>query len=418
LNTLYLRIPASHLAAWPHSALAYALCSKDGAIVREGRGTLTELAKDIFKSKVTLLIAAADVVLLEIAIPAIPEAKLKLALPNLVEDHLIGDSADCVLTLLPKQGDNNKRVVAVVQRSWLQQLSDSIYALGASYVKALPAQLCIPYESGYCSVFWEQFGQDGQDSSLHYSLRSGLDSGMGILLSAPQSIEEHLSAIALLLPPSLASSPILLQLPNDAVAEYQAAVDANPLWADRIIIQEISWAKTLEAAKKVGSNLMATLNSAQTSRIQWQIWRWPLVLGAVIVLVNIVGLNIEYWSLKREANALKMGMTQTYKMSFPKSAVVAFPLDQMKKNLEIAQRDAGQPASYDFTVLLTEFGAAWSSINPTQLPKITSIDYKDRGLVIQVKGDMPQEELKKALSNKGLNLKKNNAETWQVREEE
>lgn len=382
--------------------------------MREGQSTLTELAKDIIKSKIVLFIAAADVTLLEITIPAIPEAKLKLALPNLVEDQLIGESFDSLLCLLPKQAnheESNKRVVAVAQRTWLQQLSDSLYALGANHVKALPAQLCIPYEDGYCSVFWEEFEQN---SSLHYSLRSGVNNGIGILLTAPQSIEEHLSATMLLSP----STPVLLQLPNHAVAEYQAAVDANPLWADRVKIQEINWTMMLDAAKKVGSNLMAGLNSAQTSRIQWQMWRWPLVLASVVLLINIVALNIEYWGLKREANALKMSMTQTYKMSFPKSAVVAFPLDQMKKNLEIAQRNSGQPASYDFTVLLTEFGSAWSAINPAQLPKITSIEYKDRSLVIQVKGDMPQEELKKALSIKGLNLKKNNAETWQVREME
>jgi len=412
LNKLYLRIPAKPAAAWPNGPLAYALCSKDGVILREGRGTLTELSKDIFKSKIALLIAASDVTLLEITIPAIPEAKLKLALPNLVEDQLMSDSADSVLLLIAKHAGSevsNNRVVAVVQRSWLQQLSASLYALGASYVKALPAQLCMPYTSGYCSVLMEEFTQD---SGVHYSLRFGVDSGIGVLSEPGQSIEKRLSTISLLSPPG----PILLQLSNELMSEYKVAIEADPTWANRITAQESDWQTTIAEASKVGSNLMASLNSAQASHIQWRIWRWSLVFAALTLCVNIAGLNIEYWSVKREAQALKMGISQTYKVSFPKDAVVPYPLEQMKKNLELAQRNSGEAASYDFTVLLSEFGSAWNTINPAQLPKIVTIDYKDYALVVQVKGDMQQEELKKALAVKGLSLKKNNAEVWQIKE--
>jgi len=395
--------------------LAYALCSKEGKILREGRATLAELAKDIFKSKIVLLVAASDVTLLEIAIPAIPEAKLKVALPNLVEDQLMSDSADCALLLISKQASSdagNKRVVAVAQRSWLQQLSTSLYAFGASYVKAIPAQLCLPYKSGHCSVLMEEFGQEGL--GVHYSFRFAIDRGVGVLLESEQSAEKRLSTILQLAPPG----PILLQLPNELIGAYKAAIDGNPIWADQIIIQESNWLSTIDAIKEAGLNLMGAVNSAQHSRIQWRMWRWPLILAFLTLLVNIIGLNGEYWGMKREAQAMKLGMTQMYKVSFPNDTVVSFPLEQMKKNLEIAQRNAGQPASYDFTVLLSEFGSAWSTIDSAKLPKIVSIEYKDYALVVQVKGDMPQEELKKALLVKNLSLKKNNAEVWQVKEAE
>jgi len=413
LNKLYLRIPAHLVAAWPDSILAYALCAKDGTILSEGRATLAELTKLIFKSKIVLLVAASDVTLLEITIPpAIPEAKLKVALPNLVEDQLMSDSADSVLLLISKQAsseDANKRVVAVVQRNWLQQLSTSLYALGASYVKAVPAQLCLPYKSGYCSVLIEEFGQE--DLSMHYSLRFAIDRGVGILLEFEQSIEKRLSTIVRLSPPG----PILLHLRKELVGDYKTAIESNPTWADQITIQECNWLDTIDAIKQVGLNLMTGLNLAQYSRIQWKMWRWPLVLASLILVINIVGLNGEYWGVKREVHALKLGMAQTYKVSFPKDAVVAFPLEQMRKNLEIAQRNAGQAASYDFTALITEFGSAWGTVDSKKLPKIVSIEYKNYALLVQVKGNMPQEELEKALSAKGLSLKKNNAEVWEIK---
>lgn len=400
-----------HAADWPNDAVNYALCSKDGAILREGRGTLTELAKDIFKSKVTVLIAASDVTLLEISIPTMPEAKLRQALPNLVEDHLMSDSSENVLLLVAKQanGDANKRVVAVAGRDWLQQISTSLYALGATYVKALPAQLCLPYKNAHYVAQLEQFAQN---PSTHCSLRSGVDSGAGVLLESGQGVDHYLSTISLLSP----TGPIVLQLPAELMDEYGSAIRSNPAWSDRMTIEETNWSSTIAESTKVSVNLMAGLNSAQRSRIKWKIWRWPLVLGGVTLLINVIGLNGEYWGLKREAQALKTGMAQTYKASFPKDAVSPFPLEQMKKNLEIAQRNSGQAASYDFTVLLTGFGSAWRSINADKLPKIASIEYKERALVVQVKGSMPQEELRKALLAKNLSLKKVNAEVWQIKD--
>lgn len=413
MNTLYLRIPTHLVTAWPNSILAYALCAKDGAILSEGQAKLAELAKLILKSKIVLLIAASDVTLLGITIPpAIPEAKLKVALPNLVEDQLMSDSADCVLLLLPKQAsadDANKRVVAVVERNWLQQLSTSLYALGASYVKAVPAQLCLPYKSGHCSVLIEQFGQE--DLSVHYSLRLAIDRGVGILLEFEQSIEKRLSSVVRLSPPG----PIWLQLPKELMGEYKTAIENNTAWADQITIHEVNWLDTIDAIKQVGTNLMVGLNLAHASRVHWKIWRWPLMLASLILLINIVGLNGEYWAMKREVQALKLGMVQTYKVSFPKDAVVAFPLEQMKKNLEIAQRNAGQAAPYDFTALITELGAAWGTVESKKLPKIISIEYKNYALLVQVKGNMPQEELGKVLSAKGLSMKKSNAEVWEIK---
>ena len=52
---------------------------------------------------------------------------------------------------------------------------------------------------------------------------------------------------------------------------------------------------------------------------------------------------------------------------------------------------------------------------PTSLLKLVSVEYKDHALVLEVKGDVPQKELQSALDEKGLVLKKNNAESWQVR---
>jgi len=408
LNTLYLRIPSRHSQTWPKTALSFALCREDGGIIREGRSTLSELAGSISKATVVLLIAAVDVTLLELSIPPMPEAKLKLALPNLVEDQLMTDAKECVLLLGTRPaGDANKRAVAVTQRSWLQQLSDQLFALGAHQIKALPAQLCLPWKQGQTSGSLENQGEGG---GAALTLRSEESSGLGMLLAPDQPIEEQLSNAAML----ASSGPVEIYLPAELIDTAKAALKLNPLWEQRFVVHESDWRLTLQAARTVNFNLMAGLNVAQSNRIQWQLWRWPLILASLTLLVNIAALNYDYWNLKREAQGLKQNMLQTYKASFPKETVVVFPLEQMRKNLDNAERIAGQASPDDFTLLLTQFGSVWGGM-ALPLPKLVSIEYKDRGLVLQVKGDLPQKELQAALDSKDLVLKKNNAETWSVR---
>jgi len=407
LNTLYLRIPSKHSQKWPNAALDFALCREEGAILREGRSTLSELAGSVSKSNVVLLISATDVTLLELTIPPMPEARLKQALPNLVEDQLISDSKECVLLLGARSSvDATRRTIAAAQRSWLQQLSDQLFALGAHQIRALPLQLCLPWKKDQTSAYLDD---QSDDSSL--TLRSSQDGGMGIMLDADQRIEERLSTITML----TANGPVALYLPAQSLESYKAALNANPLWAERFAVHELNWPTLLQNTKTVSFNLMAGLNAAQSQRIQWQLWRWPLVLAALVLLVNIGALNYDYWNLKREAQALKQSMVQTYKTSFPKDTVVLFPLEQMKKNLDNAERSSGQASPDDFTMLLTEFGSVWGGMNAAQLPKLVSVEYKDRGLVLQVKGDMPQKELQTALDAKDLVLKKTNADVWTVK---
>lgn len=407
LNILYLRVPPRHTASWPHGALSYAISSPEGAVIREGSDTLSALASFIPKSQVVIIVAAPDVTLLELTLPPMPEAKLKLALPNLVEDQIMSASAECVLMLGAKSTNNpNRRSVAVVQRSWLQQLSGSLFALGASQIRALPAQLCLSLKKDHCSAALEEY-----PDNLVLTLRSAGESGIGMILNNESSAQDCLATIAMLAP----DGPVALQLSSQRQNEYKAAIKTNPGWEERIVIQEASWSSTVQAARNAGFNLMPGLNSAHANRIQWRIWRLPLVMAALLLLINTVALNYDYWTMKREAEGLRTGMLQTYRAAFPKETVIVAPLEQMRKHLDTARRGSGQPSPDDFTLLLTQFGTAWSAVTADKLPKLISIDYKDHALVLQIKGPMPQKELQAKLDDQGLVLKKNNSEIWQVK---
>jgi general secretion pathway protein L len=69
--------------------------------------------------------------------------------------------------------------------------------------------------------------------------------------------------------------------------------------------------------------------------------------GRAAIAVNVVALNIEWLSLKREEKALKTAITETFRSTFPNEPV-QFPLEQMQRKLASAQQQAGQFSSTDF----------------------------------------------------------------------
>jgi general secretion pathway protein L len=406
LNTLYLRLPSRHTHEWLAQPLAYAICSQAGAVISEGHSPLAQLAASIAKCHVVLIVAAVDVTILELTLPPMPEAKLKLALPNLVEDQLMADPQACVLALGAKLADApNKRSVMAVQRSWLQQVSSSLMALGANSLQAAPAQFCLPVKKEGCSAYL-----DRQDQTTSLTLRFDAQRGVGVQLEAGLQAQDYLTTLAWLALPGSIELHVSAQLTH----EYQTAIEADPAWKDRFSLREANWLNIGQALQSEKVDLLTGSNPAKTYRIQWQYWRWPVVLATLMLIINLASLNYDYWTLKREAQALKQGIVEIYKKAAPNDTVVLFPLEQMRKKLDAAKRNSGQASPDDFTLLLTQFGSVWQAMNPAQLPKLVSIEYKERALLVQVKGAMPQTELESKLGAQGLALKKIKDELWQV----
>lgn len=113
MTTLYIRLPAR---ADGEGALSrFALVADGGNIDREGEGLLRGLGDLVAASRrVVLLLAATDVTMLHVKAPPLSAARLKAALPSLVEEQVLGDPADCVLIAAPAQSADGARSIAVV----------------------------------------------------------------------------------------------------------------------------------------------------------------------------------------------------------------------------------------------------------------------------------------------------------------
>ena len=398
MTTLYIRLPAR---ADGEGALSrFALVTDSGAIEQQGEGVLRGLGDLVAASRrVLLLLAAADVTMLHVKTPPLSAARLKAALPSLVEEQVLGDPAECVLTAAPAQSADGMRSIAVVQRSYLEALVRALLALGARTVGALPAQLCLPLQPGHVS---------GAIGHAEITLRDGLYHGLGLAMAAtPEVALQTVRALA-------GDAPLTLYVPADQLGQYQAlALDAGPA----MTLEADEWPHWIAGSKTTTLDLVPGLGSAGARATDWQRWRWPLRLALLALIVNLVGLNLQWLRMQREADATRLAMLQTFRAAYPKETVIQDPVAQMRMNNARARAASGQVGADEFTYLAAAFGEAARAL-PRPLG-VAAVDYRERTLSVKVKPESADPgvigQLQAGLAVHNLSLAESAPATWQVR---
>lgn len=399
---------------------------------------LSELSDTIAKSqRVVVVLAASDVTLLRVKVPPLSSARLKAALPNLVEDQLIADPSDCVV--VAGGLSDGLRTVAVVQRAWLDLLAKTLIAFGARHIAAFPAQLCLPFQSagqsdqpGSVTAAINDRNDDGQNAGIDMTLRLSEQDGIGLAISPEQdesAAREAIRTICAVVP----EAPITLYVPQSLVNAYQEAVNEtvaqnNVEQGKRITVTADNWSRWIAGASVTTLDLLAGLGLGTGPKLDWRPWRLPLALAAAVLVVNAVALNIDWWRIKGETNSLRMAMVQIYKSAYPKESVIIDPVAQMQQKIAAAKRASGLAAPDDFTAITASFGEAWASAVAAagKATSIAALEYHDHSLFVRLKqgGEAPTQQMKAALAKRSLSLdlgaldhapEQSGAVVWQIR---
>lgn len=407
MSTLFIRYPAkASVDSGAAQTCPFALVGDGGHLERQGTSPLGNLGELIAASRrVVLMLAASDATLLRVKAPPLSASRLKAALPALVEEQVLGDTADCVLAAGAADADG-VRTVAVVQRAWLEVLVKALLAQGAHSVSVLPMQLCLPFQPGSVSAALS-LGDAGYELILR---RSQYD-GMGLALPGePVAALHTLRAMA-------GDEPVTLYLSQEQMKQFE------PLMADAataphgISLAEDHWQHWVAASRSAGLDLAPALGAAGASAREWQRWRWPLRIAALALLVNVVGLNVEWMRLKREANEVRLAMMQTFKAAYPKETVILDPVAQMRKNISLAKADDGQAAPDGFIAMSANLAEALSVLPQREV--IATLDYRERTLQAKVKPNTvdaaAMTQIRAALQARKLELTEANPGTWQIR---
>ncbi len=419
MSTLYIRLPSRAVAdnaqQLATQACPFALVSNAGTIEREGAAQLSSLTETIAKAqRVVLLLAGSDATLLRVQIPPLSAATLKAALPNLVEEHLLCNPAECVI--VSAGFSDGFRTIAIAYRDWIDILTKTFIAFGARHITALPSQMCLPGQAGTATVALSE-----QDSCIDISLRLSEPNGVGLAINAESkqtAAHEVIQILSALVP----AGTITLYVPQGSLQNYQESLAANHELKQRFNISADNWTRWIEGAREARLDLAAGIGKKTGSAFNWHHWRWPLVLGGAVLMINVVALNIEWWHMKSEGDSLRSAMVQIYRSAYPSESVIIDPLAQMQQKLAMAKRDSGLAAADDFTAITAVFGEAWSGVLATLAspPSISGLEYRDRSLMVRFKPgiDAPTRQMKTALAERGLLLDLTPGQSdviWQIR---
>jgi general secretion pathway protein L len=402
LTTLFIRYPAkASVDSGAAQTCPFALVGDGGNLLQQGAAPLGNLADLVASSRrVVLLLAAPDTTLLRVKAPPLSAAKLKAALPALVEEQVLGDPADCVLAATVEDSEG-LRTVAVVQRAWLEVLVKALLAQGAHAVSVVPSQLCLPFQPGAVSATLLQ-----GDAGFDLILRQSQFEGLGLTLPAqPQAALQTLRALA-------GDQPVTLYLNQAQKAQFE------PLAAEveHLTLEEDHWQHWIAASRSAGLDLAPALGASGSSARAWQRWRWPLRIAVVALLINVIGMNIEWMRLKNEAKAVDQAMKQTFKSVYPKEPLIAAPLDQMTRNIRFAKANSGEVGADEFVNLSASFGEALSVLPRRDI--IATLEYKDHALVVKVKPNTVDAaavaQLRSALTGRKLDLQEPTPGSWKI----
>jgi general secretion pathway protein L len=344
-SVLQLHIPEHfpELAATDELRLRWA--SRAGGRVQDGASPIAEIPR---AEETCLVLPVARVAFVRAALLPGPAAKLVKLAPFAIEDAIVSAPEDIVATVLDDVYDG-ERLVAVIDRAWLESALAALAAYGIRPVRAIVESALVGVLPATWTVVWSGAGG----------------------FAAPGSLE----AIALDASTD-GRPPLSLKL---AIDERRRRGDAPK--AVRVLLAGGAdapdtgrWAESLHVpVAVVGTWLPQEVNAAVAecpdllpgaSRGGWSgkdlATRFrPAAILALGILAVHGALTAADWSrLAYEARGLRADMEAAFRKSFPDAKAVVDPALQMRRNVADLRRAAGEPDATDFVPVLARLAPA------------------------------------------------------------
>ena len=348
-------------------------------------------------TQVQLVFDARDVTLLMPEVPMLSGARLAQAVPNIVEDSLLQDAASCAFVIGPPL-DSGRRLIAVIDRAWLEFTVGAFERRGMKARAAWPAQLTLPWRAGSWSIGGVRGG---------IALRTGPLQGLG--WGASDDVDLRTESVVGLLEAAMAG--------GDRPESLSAWVD-NTAWHAPIERAAARLALPLEIAsiappEEGGIDLLSGRVAASRRMLaafDVRAWRVPMAIAGACLLSWLIGLNLHWIQMGREKDALRRSLESTFRGAFPTAQVVVDPLLQMNRQVADLRARSGQSGPDDFVPLMAQLGQA---LGPAGTDAIAGAEYREGRLKVRfqtqrVDGRAAREALRDACAKAGLTLQFDN----------
>ncbi|MEX3628741.1 MAG: type II secretion system protein GspL [Burkholderia sp.] len=413
------REPAVPLVEWQWPELSFALVDKSGHLQRAGRSSLVTLPQ---AASTVLVVAARDLLLLAAAVPAVKGPKLRQALPNIVEDYVIQDAQACHIAVDPVALPGGRRVLAVIDREWFRFAIEAFTTAGHRAIRAVPATRCLPQPASATLAAAAEAALagesgDGISEAAVISPEEAPEVTSGGVSRAPivAAIMARIESMPVNEALSIATAPRVelaiacgalgegLTAPAASAGSTLAALTAGgpfelyQLGLPGVEPQLASITPPADPDTIPGTTPLPFDTFARRAletrfnlcQFDFEIvpWRFdratltrlklPAALAVITLLVAVIGINIHWWRLARERDAISAQITETLLTAFPKTTTVLAPPAQMTRQIDQLRVVAGALSPNDFLALAS--GVA-RSLGPLPPNGIASLDYHDRRL--------------------------------------
>jgi len=351
VNALRVRLcPLAELGA--DSALDFEVIDGEHRVLERGIAVPAALPR---LARVELVIAAPDVLLLDVALPRLSGARLRAALPALAEPMLLGE-IEQAFVVAGRPDSAGRSTLAVLDRALLRRALELFGRLGITPLSATPEPLTLAAGRGKWRL---RLGR------AYGSLRTGERAGIACSCSGG------------------AEPPVELRLAlEQAGAARPEAIEVegecdSAAWTATLGVPAVSVAPDRARAAPVALELLQYEFAPRMA--DWRAWRVSAALAAALVLAWIAGLNIDAWLKLREERQLRVQMTTAFREAFPRVQVVLDPLAQMRRALVDMRSGAGTGDAGDFLPLAARFAQAAQ----VDADAVRLIEYRDRALAVR-----------------------------------
>ncbi|KDP88190.1 type II secretion system protein GspL [Cupriavidus basilensis] len=443
-TTLYVRLPHrphDQPQPWHFGALPFALVRTAVAergrrhgpqtawqLLREGHAAISELPA---ADRLVLIMAASDVLLTEATVPPLAPARLKLALPNLVEEVLATDAHPCHIAVGPAldavtgkaASGSHRRLLMVTDRAWLRAVLDAFAEQRYRRRHVLPAQLCLQLPVAAAETAADVTADTpAADTTAMAALAleaATLISASPLFETEGVSVPADISRYWQLTVRSSEYAGYGLLLDSDALGTWQGLAPAGDWYASAEAMAQVApqgahpldwklWIEGAQASLHDPSLDLAQFEFAQGRADRWNLkaWRLPVALAAGLVLIQMIGMNVQWLLLHQEQQRLVARQEETLRSTFPQIPVVIDPPLQMRRQVDQLRLASGRSTPDDFLPLADRFGQATSQLAPDAL---LALEYRGHTLFATLKPGTDTNALRGAARQAGLAMEADNS---------
>jgi general secretion pathway protein L len=363
-------------AAFAPAEYDYVFSADSGPRLQASRSAPAQLPK---AQSVVAVVPSNGVGWHRVTLPKAPPAKLRAALSSVLEDVLLEDDSELHLALAPHAKAGDSVWVAALSKPWLKAQLEAIEAGGLTVERVVPAW--VPDDAPAGHFFRGEPLADGSDPGTQLAWRDS--QGPLCLPAASEATRTFIARIGGDLPVRWTSEP---ECAADAVrlAGGNVAALSNSEFLFAASRSEWNLRQFDLAPQRRGSRAAKELLQQLWTSPTWRPARYGV---AVLLLLNLVGVNVWAWQQRQAVTKQKAAMTALLQTTFPQVRAIVDAPAQMQKEIDLLRASAGKPGEADLEPLMYAAEAAWP---PSRAPA-DGLKYEPGRLSITSAGWSPQE---------------------------